>query len=278
MSPDIAMPAPLLGLDEPPPCEVVNAGGSAHAVIVCDHASNRVPRRLASLGLPQSALDDHIGWDPGAAAVARLLARDLDAPLVLSGYSRLVIDCNRPLDGGDSIPPASAGVPIPGNRALSGSEREERVQALFRPYHEAIAAVLDARAAAGRPSLLLSIHSFTPVLAGCRRPWDIGFAWGRDARLARRLIDAMAVDAMPDETQLVIGANQPYTVADVSDHTIPVHGEARHLPCVLVEIRQDLLRNVGDAEAWARRLAEAYRRAEPSFTQPFAGEPRPSRP
>ena len=197
MSPDIAMPAPLLGLDEPPPCEVVNAGGSAQAVIVCDHASNRVPRRLASLGLASSVLDDHIGWDPGAAAVARLLARDLDAPLVLSGYSRLVIDCNRPLDSGDSIPPASAGVPVPGNRALSGSEREERVQALFRPYHDAIAAVLDARAAAGRPSLLLCIHSFTPVLAGCRRPWDIGFAWGRDARLARRLIDAMAVDAMP---------------------------------------------------------------------------------
>jgi len=121
----------LLRPDEPSAVEVVNAEGGSHIVLVCDHASNRVPTRLGTLGLDTARLADHIGWDPGAADVARRLSDSLDAPLILSGYSRLVIDCNRPLRSAESIPEQSAGVMVPGNRALSATDREIRVKELF---------------------------------------------------------------------------------------------------------------------------------------------------
>ena len=128
-------PATLLGLDEPAAVETINADGGGNAVLVCDHASNRVPDRLGTLGLEPALLADHIGWDPGAALVARRLAVHLDSPLVLSGYSRLVIDCNRPLGNEESIPEHSAGVRVPDNRGLSLKQREARIEALFRPHH-----------------------------------------------------------------------------------------------------------------------------------------------
>ena len=156
----------LLASDEPPACEVINAGGAGTAFLVCDHASNRVPRLLGNLGLEPAQLADHIGWDPGAAEVARRLSGHLDAPLGLSGYSRLAVDCNRPPDSRESITEQSAGVSVPGE---SGAHARRSGDA-HRPYHEAITQLLDRRA--GRPSLLLSIHSFTPELAGQRRPWD----------------------------------------------------------------------------------------------------------
>jgi predicted N-formylglutamate amidohydrolase len=247
----------LLAADEPDAYEVVNAGGGGTAVLVCDHASNRVPRSLRNLGLAPAQLADHIGWDPGAADVARRLAAHLDAPLVLSGYSRLVIDCNRPPDSPDSIAEESDGVSVPGNRALTPRDRDMRREGLFRPYHQAIAQLLDRRG--GRPSLFLSIHSFTPELAGQRRPWDIAISYGRDRRLAALLLDAFKADA-----KLVVGDNEPYPVDDAIDYTIPVHAEARGLPHVLVEIRQDGIATSGDAAAWAVRLAEAYAQIEPA--------------
>ena len=164
---------PLLATDEPPALEVVNACGAGSAVVVCDHASNRVPRRLAGLGLVPAQLVTHIAWDPGAEEVARRVAEQLDAPLVVSGYSRLVIDCNRPLESEESIAVTSAGMAVPGNCAISSADRALRAAALFRPYHRAIAEVLNQRSAARRRSLLLSIHSFTPVLNGDRRPWQV---------------------------------------------------------------------------------------------------------
>jgi predicted N-formylglutamate amidohydrolase len=245
----------LLEADEPPPVEVVNAEGGSCAVLVCDHASNRVPRRLAALGLAADQLVDHIAWDPGAAQVARRLSAHLDAPLILSGYSRLVIDCNRPLGNAESIAEQSAGVPITGNRGLSPAERENRVDALFRPYHGAISRLLDRRSQ--RPSLLLSIHSFTPVLNGRLRPWQIGISYGRDRRLAALLIGMLTRDR-----DLRIGENEPYPIEDDVDYTVPFHGEGRGLPCVMIEIRQDQIRKAAGAVAWATRLAEAYRLIE----------------
>jgi predicted N-formylglutamate amidohydrolase len=249
--------APLLAPDEPPALTVTNPRGAGSAVVVCDHASNRVPRHLDGLGLGAAALASHIAWDPGAADVAQCLARHLDAPLVAAGYSRLVIDCNRPLASDESIAPTSAGVAVPGNRAIGADDRARRIAALFHPYHRAIADVLDRRAAAGRPSLLLSVHSFTPALNGHHRPWQVAFAYGRDPRLAKRFIDAFA-----DGGGFVVGHNQPYSVDDTTDHTIPVHGEQRGLPHVLIEIRQDLLTTPADCAGWAARLAAAYRRSE----------------
>jgi predicted N-formylglutamate amidohydrolase len=247
----------LLAADEPAAVRVLNADGAGSAVLVCDHASNRIPRRLGTLGLGYPELADHIAWDPGAADVALCLSHHLDAPLVLSGYSRLVIDCNRPLESGESITEQSAGVRVPGNRALAPGDRATRIDGLFRPYHEAIAQLLDRRA--GQPSLLLSIHSFTPELDGQRRPWDIAMSYGRDRRLAALLLDALKAKA-----KLVVGDNEPYPVDDAIDYTIPVHGEARELPHVLVEIRQDGIATPADAAAWAVRLAETYAQVEPA--------------
>jgi predicted N-formylglutamate amidohydrolase len=249
-----AVPA-LLAPDEAPPFEVVNADGAATAVLVCDHASNRVPRSLARLGLDLGTLSEHIAWDPGAAEVARRLAAHIDAPLVLSGYSRLVIDCNRPLANPGSIAKESAGVPVPGNRGLSAEARASRVAAFFTPYHAAVDRVLDGRG--GRPTVLLTIHSFTPVLNGKVRPWHVGVSHGRDGRLAALLREALARSG-----NLTIGDNEPYPIEDAIDYTIPVHGEARGLPAAMLELRQDGLETPAAAAAWGDRLADVWRRIE----------------
>jgi predicted N-formylglutamate amidohydrolase len=245
---------PLLAADEPAAVEVVNADGAGAAVLICDHASNRIPRRLGTLGLSEAAREDHIAWDPGAAAMARILSRLLDAPLVLSGYSRLVVDCNRPPESPQSMAASSAGVPVPGNAAIAEGERAARLDGLFRPYHAAIAGLLDARA--GRPSLLLSIHSFTPDIGDGPRPWPIAVAHGRDGRLARLLIAALRADGTR------VGDNQPYAVTPATDYSIPAHGEARGLLHALIETRQDGIRDAAGAARWAAKLAEAVRTVE----------------
>jgi predicted N-formylglutamate amidohydrolase len=255
-------PPRLLGLDEAPPVEIVNAEGAGHAVLVCDHASNRVPGRLHSLGLEPDVLHEHIAWDPGAADVARRLAAHLDAPLVLSGYSRLVIDCNRPLDHAESIAQRSAGISIPGNQGLSPSERLSRIDALFRPYHRAIAELLDARS--HRPNLLISIHSFAPILNGELRPWQIGISHWRDRRLA-----ALMLAALRRAGNFRLGSNEPYPIDNAIDYTVPVHGEGRGLPSVMIEIRQDEIRTPAGATAWAARIATAYRRIEATTGRGF---------
>ena len=245
----------LLDPDEPPAFAIVNARGAGSAVLVCDHASNRIPRRLTTLGVAPEQLADHIGWDPGAAEVAQRLSAELDAPLVSSGYSRLVIDCNRPLDHAASIPEQSAGIRVPGNLGLTARARAARVETLFRPYHEAIDRLLDARS--DRPSLLLSIHSFTPVLHGKQRPWPVGVSHWRDRRFAALLSTPLArrVDG-------IVGDNQPYPIEEAVDYTVPVHGEGRGLHAVMIEIRNDGLRTTAQINAWAERLAAAYREIE----------------
>lgn len=249
----------MLEPDEPPAFEVVNPHGSSTAFLICDHASARVPRRLRELGLSEAQRLDHIGWDPGAARVARRLSALLDAPLLLSGYSRLVIDCNRPPQVPASIPAQSCGVPVPGNADVSDAEREARVEALFVPYHRAITAALDRRREAGQRSALLSVHSFTPVLAGQARPWQVGVMYGRDRRLADLFLRVLR-----RQSALIVGDNQPYTVTDTTDYGVPVHGEARGLPCVLIELRNDLISEEDGAWAWAQRLYDAYREIEPA--------------
>ena len=248
----------LLEGDDAPAFEVVNGGGGSNAVLVCDHASHRVPRRLGTLGLGESRLREHIGWDPGAAAVARHLSAELDAPLVLSGYSRLVIDCNRPLRSPQSIAGESDGVCIAGNLGLSPDERRVRADALFHPYHDAIGRVLDRRR--GRPAALLSIHSFARVLAGHARPWNVGVSSRRERWLASLLV----AELRAHRDGLTVGDNEPYPIDDDLDYTVPVHAEARGLPGALIEIRQDEIEKPADARAWAGRLAEALRQTKVS--------------
>lgn len=245
----------LLTERDPPAFERVNPHGRSQTVLICDHASNRIPLRLANLGLGPEPLMDHIAWDPGAAAVARILSELLDAPLVLSAYSRLVIDCNRPLESPESIIEKSAGTEVPGNRGLTSSQRRWRVDEVFRPYHRAIGALLDARS--GRSSLLLSIHSFAENLGVIRRPWSIGIANRQDRRLADCLIQALQANDIG-----LVGDNEPYGIEDAYDYSLPTHGEHRGIAHAMIEVRQDGLRDPSDARIWAEHLADAGRRAE----------------
>jgi len=248
--------APLLDAAESPAFQVLNPGGRGSTVLVCDHASNRVPRRLQDLGLSSQQLAEHVSWDPGAADVARALSVLIDAPLVLSGYSRLVIDCNRPLHSPESIPERSDGVEVPGNRHLSASDRRQRIATFFHPYHKAIDELLDQRQQ--QATVLLSIHSFTPVFNGQRRPWHVGTAYWHDHRLAERLRRALM-----QQGDINVGFNQPYPIEDEFDYTIPVHGEARGLASAMIEIRQDQVQSQATgAEAWAARLAQALQAIE----------------
>jgi len=240
---------------DPPAFELVNPYGKSNTVLICDHAGNRIPLQLGDLGLKPESLMDHIAWDPGAGAVARVLSELLNAPLVLSAYSRLVIDCNRPLESPESIAVESAGTQVPGNLGLTSSQRRQRVDEVFWSYHRAIGALLDARS--GRSSLLLSIHSFVENLGGVRRPWSIGVANRQDRRLADCLIRALQADDFGP-----VGDNEPYGIDDAFDYSLPAHGERRGIAHAMIEIRQDGLRDPADARTWGERLAAASRRAE----------------
>ncbi|MBB4130721.1 putative N-formylglutamate amidohydrolase [Xanthomonas campestris] len=240
----------LLGADDPAPFTVFNPQAASPWLLIADHAGQRVPARLDNLGLPQHALDRHIGWDIGIAEVTRLLADALDAFAIAQTYSRLVIDCNRPHASATLMPEVSDGTSIPGNLQLSADARRQRIDEIFAPYHARIAAELDARAQRKQPTLLVSMHSFTPIMAGNARPWHAGVLYHRDTRLAHRLLHALR-----EEPDLVVGDNQPYAVSDASDYAIPVHGEGRGLLHVELELRQDLIADAAGQLAWARRLA-----------------------
>jgi predicted N-formylglutamate amidohydrolase len=243
----------LLEPDEPPPCELHNPNGSAPLLIVCDHAGHALPRALGSLGVSAEDLRSHIAWDIGAADVARRLGESLDAPVFLQRYSRLVIDCNRPLAAPDSIPEASGGVEIPGNRGLELEQATARVEAIFRPYHARIAEFL-----ASRPrQRLISMHSFTPVLYGVARRMHAGVLYERDARLAARVLARLR-----EEPDLVVGDNEPYAASAETDYAIMEYGERRGALYVELEVRQDLLAEAAGREQWAERLARVLRAAQ----------------
>jgi predicted N-formylglutamate amidohydrolase len=240
----------LLAPDEPAPFEVVNEAAAGPWVLTCDHAANRVPRHLSKLGVTDADLARHIGWDIGAASVTRGLAAGLNAWAILQNYSRLVIDCNRPPGAPSSIPLRSERTDIPGNIGLSPADAEQRRVEIFAPYHDAITAHLDARVAAGRAAFLVTMHSFTPVYDNVVRPMHAAVLYNREKRLAHALLQLLRA-----EPGLVVGDNEPYSVDDHSDYGINVHGEHRGLPCVEIEIRQDLIADTKGQAAWIDRFA-----------------------
>jgi len=244
------VPDNLLAADEPAPVTVHNENGSSPFLIVADHAGNFMPRALGRLGVLETECERHIAWDIGIAAVCRLVADALDAALIQQIYSRLVIDCNRPPGSETSIPETGEFTPIPGNIGLSESRKATRVREIFRPYHDRIEAELDLRRKAGRPAALIAMHSFTPVFKGLARPWHVGVLYNRDTRFAHLL---MAL--LKRKEGLVVGDNEPYSVTDASDYTIPIHGERRGLPHVAIEVRDDLIANDKGLRAWAPLLA-----------------------
>ncbi|MCW5581246.1 MAG: N-formylglutamate amidohydrolase [Luteimonas sp.] len=250
----------LLSPADPAPVDVLRTGGHSPYLLIADHAGQAVPARLGNLGLPQSELDRHIGWDIGIAGTTARLSEALDACAILQAYSRLVIDCNRPLHAPGSIVARSDGTAIPGNAGLDEVQRRQRVDEIFAPYHACIEAELDRRARAGHPTILVAMHSFTLSMNGQDRPWHAGVLYQRDARFAHALLDALRA-----EGDLVVGDNAPYSVSDATDYAIPVHAEARGLAHVELEIRQDLIADAAGQRAWADRLARLCGRLQPAF-------------
>jgi predicted N-formylglutamate amidohydrolase len=252
-------PDALLAPDEPPAFTADNEDGTSPLVIVADHAGKRMPRRLGRLGLSEAETDRHIAWDIGAGAVCRLIGSALDAVVIRQTYSRLVIDCNRMPGSETSILDVSEATPVPGNVGLSEAQKLARRREIFQPYHDRITAELDRRRAQRRPAALIAMHSFTPVFKSEERRWHVGVLYNRDPRFAHILMELLQ-----REPGLVVGDNEPYSVTDASDYTIPVHGEQRDLHHVAVEIRQDLITDEAGqtkfAALFARLLPQAYRR------------------
>ncbi|MBC8035717.1 MAG: N-formylglutamate amidohydrolase [Rhizobiales bacterium] len=229
------------------PAILVNEQGRSPYILICEHASNRLPKALGSLGLTASDLQRHIAWDIGAENVARVLSRLIDAPLILQRYSRLAYDCNRPLEAPDAIPGISETTPIPGNMNLTSADKLARAQEICRPFHAAVAGVLDGRAAEGIKSLVISIHSFTPVYKGKSRKVELGILHDRDASFSSMLIKRFSkVDAR---------LNEPYGPKDGVLHTLNLHAAPRGLKHAMLEIRNDLIASERGQQEWAQRIS-----------------------
>lgn len=242
---------PYLMQQDPPPFEAVNPSGASPVFLTCEHAGRAVPRRIGDLGIAPADMDRHIAWDVGADGLARALSQALDAPLVLQPHSRLVIDCNRPFEAAGCVPEASDGTAVPANAGLNEAERRRRFEEIHQPFHAEISGQLDRRG----HSILVAVHSFTPKLAtsGRQRPWHAGLLFNRDDRLARRLMRTLQGRA----AGRLLAFNEPYCVDDLSDYTIPVHGERRGIPHILLEIRSDEIADHAGQARWAALLAAA---------------------
>ena len=240
----------LLSPGDLPPFSIHNASGKAPLLLLCDHASKAVPKALGDLGIPASELDRHIGWDIGALDAAIELATILDAPVLASGYSRLVIDCNRWPGGEGSTPEISGETNIPANRALTKEQVDARAEACFWPYHRAVDDQIDRMIAGGRKICLLVMHGFTPEMKGFKRPWHVGVLWNDDPQLPEPLLAELRRD-----TSLVIGDNEPYSARASYEYTLTAHARPRAIPHCSLEVRQDLMATPAMARAWGRRLA-----------------------
>jgi predicted N-formylglutamate amidohydrolase len=237
--------------------------GRGPFVILCDHASNRIPEAYQSFGFAEEALQTHIAWDPGALAVARLLSAKLDAPLFWPDASRLIIDCNRAPDASSLIVTESEGRPVPANRVLSEHERSRRLDHIHAPYHDAIDACFERRMADGWQMALVAIHSFTPIYFGKARPWQVGILFDDDRRLADLLIGGLKADPA-----LTVGINQPYSPADGVYYTLGRHAQPHDLPSAMIEIRNDEISGEAGQRSWAERLANILFATTPRLFEP----------
>lgn len=224
-----------------------NPNGKAPLLLLCDHASNDIPSRYASLGLRRSVLNRHVAWDIGARSLALTLATLLDAPLVCSTVSRLVIDTNRAIDASDLIPEMADSQSIPGNSNLASSERRHRINEVHEPYHCLIEEVISQRPDV---TTLIAIHSFTQRLSGEDRPWHVGILHASDRRLAERLIAVLRA-----QTSLCVGDNQPYGPGDGVYYTLARHAGGRQ--SAMIEVRNDQLRTPAGQQSWAKLLGDA---------------------
>jgi predicted N-formylglutamate amidohydrolase len=261
---------PLISRDDPPPFVVLHEHGNAPALIVCDHASRAFPKGLKRLGLPELPSWQHIAWDIGAGELARGLSNALDAPAVLAGYSRLVVDCNRLPDDPEAFREEGGGWVIPGNKALSEYDKRLRLACFFDPYHECIEAMLAGLKARELVPLIVSIHTFTPEFEGQLRPWQAGILWDKDEKSAQFMIAGLR--GIPGVN---VGDNQPYSGKHPSDYTIDHHAEGGALPHVCIEIRQDQLESPAGMERWIRILTGLVRQMldDPDIRRPLGKDP-----
>jgi predicted N-formylglutamate amidohydrolase len=235
------------------PFSLINAGGDPSVLLVCDHASNAVPEEYDRLGLPEEAYTRHIAYDIGAAMVTQALSGLLNAPAILAGFSRLLIDPNRGDDDPTLVMKLSDGAIIPGNRHAGATDIADRIARFHRPYHDAIAGRIAAAQAKGISPAILSLHSFTPVFQGFARPWQIGILWDKDGRIALPMLNSLRASG-----DLCVGDNQPYSGELVGD-CMYQHGTRNGLPHVLIELRQDLIVDNSGATHWAELLMRHLR-------------------
>lgn len=233
-----------------PAALVENAGGKSDVILICEHAGRQLPGFIGSLGVDDEVMSSHIAWDLGAAELSRILSEIVDAPLIMQRYSRLVYDCNRSFEAVDAIVERSDDVFIPENSGLSASQRQKRHDMVYQPFFQAVTDIIENLMASGRPPVIVTIHSFTPVYKGVRRTVELGILHDSDTRLA---------DSLLSLTQEVDGyraaRNEPYSAEDGVTHTLITHGIKNKLPNVMLEIRNDLLSDTSAQETWAKRLA-----------------------
>lgn len=241
----------LLGPEDPAPFELINPYATTPLLLVCDHASRAVPARLCQLGLDPVELDRHIAWDIGAAVLTRALARRLDAPAVLAGYSRLVIDVNRQPGDPQSIVLCSDETLIPGNHDLTPTDQAARAEAIHWPYHHAIDQAFARLRRIGPEPLFISVHTFTPFLGGEARPWDVGVLWNHDPRVAVPLLEMLRRDPA-----LEVGDNEPYSARELA-YTLNLHAGAAGVAHAAIEVRQDHCTREGGMARWVVLLSEA---------------------
>ena len=243
----------LIGPEDPPPYTIVNEAGKANVLLVADHASNTIPKILENLGLDNAALEQHIGYDIGTSKLIHHLSQHLDAPALLAGYSRLVVDLNRSLEDHSCMPEVSDKTVIPGNLKMSREHRNARVHHFYTPYRSALDSMINRFRQNNIVPAFISIHSFTPEMAGFSRPWHAGVLWDKDPRIPVPLMKNLR--AHPEGFH--IGDNEPYSGKHLADYTVDHHAEAAGLPHVSIEIRQDLVNTEEGAERWSVILADA---------------------
>lgn len=229
---------------------IINPDVRSGVIILCEHASNHVPEAYAKLGLSDEDLQKHIAWDIGAEKVTRKMCEMMGVSAVLSPVSRLLIDKNREPDHQTLVPPVSDDIVIPANRDLTAKAIAARKQAYYDPFHGACDELIEAHLEEGIVPIIVGMHSFTPVMNDEDRPWQIGFLWNKDPRLAQAMIGLIE-----RETDLTVGDNQPYSGKDLY-YTMQRHGAERGLPQTTIEIRQDLLADEKMVLQWAALLAD----------------------
>lgn len=241
---------------DPVPVVVEKGGGPSPFLLVCEHAGLAVPTALGDLGLARDSWQQHIASDLGAKQVARGLAQQLGSTLIFQQYSRLVIDCNRKYNADSLIPEVSHGTVISGNCGLGEKDRMARINEIHAPFHKEVAQELDRRKRQDIPTILVSIHSFTPKLGDEDRPWHIGVQYAKNPAFAH-----IVLNILREDTDLCVGDNLPWPVNETNDYTIPVHGDGRKIPYVMIEVRQDLITTTETQNSWADRLFQTLKRA-----------------